>query len=40
MKIRRIWAMPDRWTFRISPIRELIGRYIAIGGRGWIDPFA
>lgn len=39
MKINRVWAMPNKWTFEIKPIRHLIYRY---GGdfKGWIDPFA
>jgi hypothetical protein len=24
MRIERIWAMPNKWTFTIKPIRELI----------------
>lgn len=35
----RIWAMPDKWTFNIQPIKELIYRYCG-DGKGWIDPFA
>ena len=36
--IRRVWAMPNKWTFKIKPITELLGRYNV--GDGWIDPFA
>ncbi len=39
MKIERIWAMPNRWTFRIPPIAALLSRYIGDGQR-WFDPFA
>lgn len=37
--INRVWAMPNKWTFEIPPIRKLIYKY---GGdfKGWIDPFA
>ncbi len=28
MKINRIWAMPNKNTFKIKPIRELVERYI------------
>lgn len=28
MKITRIWAMPNRWTFTIRPAKELIERYV------------
>lgn len=38
MKIERIWAMPNKWTFQIKPILELLERYNV--GKGWIDPFA
>jgi len=24
MKIERIWAMPNKWTFTIKPIKELL----------------
>lgn len=39
MKFSRIWAMPNKWTFQIQPIKELIYKY---GGdfKNWIDPFA
>lgn len=39
MRITRIWAMPNKWTFTIKPIKELIERYVG-DGEGWIDPFA
>lgn len=38
MKYDRKWAMPNKNTFSIKPIYELIDRYMT-GGR-WIDPFA
>ena len=38
MKINRIWAMPNKWTFTIKPIRELLNRYVLEGY--WCDPFA
>jgi len=31
--------MPNKWTFKIKPIRELIQKYVG-NGKGWIDPFA
>ena len=37
--INRIWAMPNKWTFRIPPIEEIVTRY-ADFGVGWADPFA
>lgn len=39
VKFSRVWAMPDRWTFRIEPIRKLLCKYVG-DGIGWIDPFA
>lgn len=39
MKIDRVWAMPNKWTFTIKPIAKLIARYVG-DGRGWVDPFA
>ena len=38
MRIERIWAMPNKWTFRIKPIRELLSEEVNDGF--WIDPFA
>ncbi len=35
--IRRCWAMPNRLTFKIKPIKELIEKYIA---GAVVDPFA
>lgn len=37
--IRRVWAMPNKWTFKIPVIMELVQRYAGIG-LGWADPFA
>jgi hypothetical protein len=31
--------MPNKWTFQILPIGDLVTRYCN-GGKGWIDPFA
>jgi len=39
MIINRVWAMPNKWTFKIKPIKELLNRYVE-DGKGWIDPFA
>jgi len=39
MIINRVWAMPNKYTFTIKPIAELLARYIG-DGKGWIDPFA
>jgi len=39
MKIERKWAMPNRWTFSIKPIKELLAEEV-ISGQKWIDPFA
>ena len=39
MIITRVWAMPNRWTFKIKPIADLLTRYVG-NGRGWVDPFA
>ena len=40
MKIERKWAMPSHNTFTIKPIAELLARYVPVGGKNWIDPFA
>ena len=39
MIINRTWAMPNKWTFKIPPIADLLARYVR-DGKGWIDPFA
>ena len=39
MLIKRVWAMPSRWTFQIKPIAALVARYVS-DGKGWLDPFA
>lgn len=38
MKITRIWAMPNKWTFTISPIANLLKE--EVNGGLWCDPFA
>ena len=38
MKIERKWAMPNKWTFTIKPIAELIKD--EVGDGIWLDPFA
>lgn len=35
----RKWAMPNKWTFTIKPIKELLNKYVG-NGEGWIDPMA
>ena len=39
MKFSRIWAMPNKLTFTIKPIKELVERYVATSDV-IIDPFA
>jgi len=36
MKISRVWSMPNKWTFKIKPIKELLNRYV--NGGNWLDP--
>ena len=31
--------MPNKWTFKIPAIADLITRYVG-DGDGWLDPFA
>ena len=40
MKIERKWVMPNKWTFKIKPIKDLLNEEITGGGRYWADPFA
>lgn len=39
MRINRVWAMPNKDTFTIKPITELLSRYVG-NGLDWVDPFA
>jgi len=39
MIMNRIWAMPNKYTFQILPIKSLLQHYVG-DGKGWIDPFA
>ena len=39
LRINRAWAMPNKWTFTIPPIRKLVERLVG-DGAGWADPFA
>lgn len=39
MTITREWAMPNKFTFQISPIIKLLHKYVG-DGKNWIDPFA
>ena len=40
IKIARVWAMPNKWTFTIKPIAELLNEEINAKGECWCDPFA
>ena len=39
MRIERIWAMPNKNTFDILPIKQLLSEEVDISVL-WIDPFA
>ena len=39
MIIRRIWAMSNKWTFTIKPIKELLVHYVK-PLEFWCDPYA
>lgn len=38
IRIERVWAMPNKWTFTIKPIKQLLCEEIT--SEQWIDPFA
>lgn len=40
MKIERKWAMPNKWTFSIKPIRDLLKEEVNTEKELWVDPFA
>jgi hypothetical protein len=37
VKIERVWAMPNKWTFTIKPIKEMLSEELTDGL--WVDPF-
>ena len=39
MKINRVWAMPNKNTFKIKPIKELIEKYYN-PEKIWLNPFS
>src|SRR3990167_9707803 len=39
MIINYKYGYPNKWTFQIKPIAELLSRYVG-DGKGWVDPFA
>lgn len=39
MIIERKWAMPNKWTFTIKPIKELLQEEVT-NDELWVDPFA
>jgi len=38
MIINRVWEMPNKYTFKMKCVRELISRYTT-DGKSWVDPF-
>jgi hypothetical protein len=40
MDIRRAWAMPNKNTFTIKPIKDFVNTYTMGGGNVILDPFA
>ena len=38
LRISRVWAMPNKWTFTIPPIKSLLHEEVT--GGIWCDPFA
>lgn len=39
MKVTRVRAQSNKWTFIIPPIAKLVRKYVG-DGSGWVDPFA
>ena len=39
MKLSRNWAMPNKSTFKIKPIKQLLDQYVE-QQKIWLDPFA
>jgi hypothetical protein len=43
LEISRCWAMPNKWTFLIPPIADLLKEEVGAGlfqNKIWLDPFA
>ena len=38
MRIERKWAMPNKWTFTIKPIKDLLKEEVS-ELENWADPF-
>jgi hypothetical protein len=38
LQIERVWSMPNKWTFLISPFKQLLQDELTKGR--WVDPFA
>jgi hypothetical protein len=38
LRIERVWAMPNKWTFLIPPFKQLLAEELTEGI--WVDPFA
>lgn len=39
VRIRRVWAMPNKYTFQIPQVKELLASYVTAHEK-WVDPFA
>lgn len=39
VKIDRTWCMPDRYSFKMKPVKEILERYVG-DGKNWVDPFS
>lgn len=40
MIFNNVWSMPNKNTYTIRPIKELLEKYVPIGDNGWIDPMS
>ena len=38
MIMKRVFEMPNKWTFQMQCVKDLLYKYKA--GKNWIDPFA
>lgn len=39
MTIQRTFSMPNKWTFQMRPVKDLLNKYVHNLGAGWVDPF-
>jgi len=39
MEIKRVWAMSNKWTFKVKPLLNIVLKYCG-DGKNWVDMFS